>query len=50
MKKLICFVLITMMLCVISVVNQVNAEGLPESVQKQSRKDAIETETWRNLT
>jgi hypothetical protein len=49
MKKLICFVLITMMLCVINVVNQANAEGLPESVQKQSRKDAVETETWKKF-
>ena len=50
MKKLMCFVLIAMvMTCMISVVSQVNAEELPESVQKQSRKDAVETEVWKKF-
>jgi hypothetical protein len=48
MKKLSVFVAL-MMVLLINVAAQVSAEELPESVQKQSRKDAVETETWKKF-
>lgn len=50
MKRLVSILLVVMTVLVgFSVVSQVQAEGLPESVQHQSRKDAIESDTWKKF-
>ena len=56
MKRLIQCILITivtigLLSCVsqTSVAEKSGTEGLPESVQKQSRKDAVETEVWKKF-
>jgi hypothetical protein len=50
MKQLVYAILVAMVLMLgLSVLNQANAQGLPESVQKQSRKDRVESETWKKF-
>jgi hypothetical protein len=50
MKKLIYLLLVAMIvMSVMNVISQAHAEGLPESVQSQSRRDAKETEVWKKF-
>ncbi len=48
MKTLLSCLLITIMVMSVGIL-VVNAEGLPESVQSQSRKDAVETKVWEKF-
>ena len=46
MKRSILFLLVTVLVCF---AGQAMAQDLPESVQKQSRKQAVETEEWKKF-
>ena len=50
MKKLVYLLFAVMLvMSIANLVNQAKAEGLPESVQSQSRKDAKEAEDWKKF-